>query len=121
MEIGMGIHGEPGVRRGALEPADDVTDQIITALLQDLPHDNGDRVDILVNSLGATPPEELYIICGRACALLEERGLVLRRAWVGEYATSLEMAGMSISLLRLDDQLVRLLEAPASSPILVRL
>ena len=117
----MGIHGEPGVRRGALEPADDVTDQIITALLQDLPHDKGDRVDILVNSLGATPPEELYIICGRACALLEERGLVLRRAWVGEYATSLEMAGMSISLLRLDDQLVRLIEAPASSPILVRL
>jgi dihydroxyacetone kinase-like protein len=121
MEIGMGIHGEPGVRRGPLESANEITDQIITALLQDLPHDEGDRVDILVNGLGATPPEELYIICGRACVLLEERGLLLRRAWVGEYATSLEMAGMSISLLRLDDQLVRLLDAPASSPLLVRL
>jgi dihydroxyacetone kinase-like protein len=120
MEIGMGIHGEPGVRRGPLETADAITDHLMTALLDDLPHDEGDRFDILVNGLGATPPEELYIVCNRVFSRLEERGLRARRAWVGEYATSLEMAGMSLSLLRLDDELVRLLDAPAYSPFLVR-
>jgi dihydroxyacetone kinase len=120
MEIGMGIHGEPGVRRGPLETADAITDHLMTALLDDLPHDEGDRFDILVNGLGATPPEELYIVCNRVFTRLEERGLRARRAWVGEYATSLEMAGMSLSLLRLDDELVRLLDAPAYSPFLVR-
>jgi len=120
MEIGMGIHGEPGVRRGPLETADAVTDHLLGALLDDLPHNEGDRFDILVNGLGATPPEELYIVCRRVFTGLEERGLLVRRAWVGEYATSLEMAGMSLSLLRLDDELVRLLDAPAYSPFLVR-
>jgi dihydroxyacetone kinase len=75
----------------------------------------------LINGLGATPLEELYIVYRRASTLLEECGLTIRRAWVGEYATSLEMAGMSISLLRLDGQLVRLLDAPAFSPLLARL
>ena len=121
MEIGMGIHGEPGVRRGPLESANEVTDHLITALLEDLPHSKGDQLDVLVNGLGATPREELYIVYGRASARLEEHGLTVRRAWVGEYATSLEMAGMSISLLRLDDDLVRLLDAPAHSPFFVRL
>jgi dihydroxyacetone kinase len=120
MEIGMGIHGEPGGRRGPLETADAITDHLMAALLDDLPHDEGDRFDILVNGLGATPPEELYIVCNRVFTTLEERGLRARRAWVGEYATSLEMAGMSLSLLRLDDELVRLLDAPAYSPFLMR-
>ena len=120
MEIGMGIHGEPGVRRGPLESADEITDHLIASLLEDLPHEKGDRIDVLVNGLGATPIEELYIIYGRASEQLESYGLTIRRAWIGEYATSLEMAGMSISLLRLDDELVRLLDAPASSPFLVR-
>ena len=97
---------------GPLETADAITDHLMTALLDDLPHDEGDRFDILVNGLGATPPEELYIVCNRVFTRLEERGLRPRRAWVGEYATSLEMAGMSLSLLRLDDELVRLLDAP---------
>jgi dihydroxyacetone kinase len=116
MELGMGIHGEPGVRRGPLESADEIVNQLVAALLEDLPHSKGDQLDVLINGLGATPPEELYIVYRRVAELLTKRGLRVRRAWVGEYATSLEMAGMSISLLRLDDHLVRLLDAPASSP-----
>jgi dihydroxyacetone kinase len=116
MEIGMGIHGEPGVRRGPLEPADQVADHLLDALLDDLPHDRGDRVDVLVNGLGATPVEELYILYRRTAERLRDAGLTVRRTWIGEYATSLEMAGASISLLRVDDELARLLDAPARSP-----
>jgi dihydroxyacetone kinase-like protein len=120
MEIGMGIHGEPGVRRGALESADAITDALLEAILADLPHKKGDRVDVLVNGLGATPVEELYIAYRRAARRLADAGVTVRRAWVGEYATSLEMAGMSISLLRMDDELARLMDAPASSPFFTR-
>jgi phosphoenolpyruvate---glycerone phosphotransferase subunit DhaK len=120
MEIGMGIHGEPGVRRGPLETADAVTDHLLDALLADLPHSRGDRVDVLVNGLGATPVEELYLVYRRAAKGLAAAGLTVRRAWVGEYATSLEMAGASISLLHIDDELGRLMDAPASSPFFVR-
>jgi dihydroxyacetone kinase-like protein len=120
MEIGMGIHGEPGVRRGPLQPADAITDQLIDRLLADLSPVMGDRLDVLVNGLGATPVEELYIIYRRAHARLQEAGMTVRRAWIGEYATSLEMAGASISLLRVDDELARLLDAPAQSPFFVR-
>jgi dihydroxyacetone kinase-like protein len=120
MEIGMGIHGEPGVRRGRLEGADAITDRLLDALLADLSHDRGDRVDVLVNGLGATPAEELYVVYRRAARRLADAGLSVRRAWIGEYATSLEMAGASISLLRMDDELARLMDAPARSPFFVR-
>jgi dihydroxyacetone kinase len=120
MEIGMGIHGEPGVRRGPLETADAVTDHLLEALLGDLPHSRGDSVDVLVNGLGATPVEELYIVFRRAAKGLAAAGLKVRRPWVGEYATSLEMAGASISLLQVDDELARLMDAPASSPFFTR-
>ncbi|MES1239657.1 MAG: dihydroxyacetone kinase subunit DhaK, partial [Chloroflexota bacterium] len=120
MEIGMGIHGEPGVRRGRLEPADAVTDSLVDALLDDLPQDRGTRVDILVNGLGATPVEELYIVYRRAAERLAGAGLEIRRRFVGEYATSLEMAGASISLLLVDDELAELIDAPAESPFLMR-
>jgi len=120
MEIGMGIHGEPGVRRGPLEPADRVVDHLVEALVADLPHGRGDRVDVLVNGLGATPVEELYIMFRRASGLLNDAGLKVRRAWVGEYATSLEMAGASISLMVMDDELEELMDAPAESPFMVR-
>lgn len=120
MEIGMGIHGEPGVRRGALETADAVTDYLVDALLGELPYRRGDRVDVLINGLGATPTEELYIIYRHVAARLDTAGLTVRRALVGEYATSLEMAGASISLLTVDDELATLLDAPASSPFLTR-
>lgn len=120
MEIGMGIHGEPGVRRGRLETADRITDDLIDALLADLALGGGEQVDVLVNGLGATPVEELYIIFRRAQSRLGESGLNVRRAWIGEYATSLEMAGASISLMVMDDELARLMDAPAESPFLVR-
>jgi dihydroxyacetone kinase len=121
MEIGMGIHGEPGVRRGSLEPADAVVDQIVGAILEELPTLDGHRVDVLVNGLGATPIEELYILYRRAAEVLGREGLIIRRPWIGEYATSLEMAGASISVMAVDDELARLLDAPARAPLLTRL
>lgn len=120
MEIGMGIHGEPGVRRSPLETADAVTDQLIDALLADLSGIDHDQVDVLINGLGATPPEELFIVFRRAAARLQSSGVGIRRAWIGEYATSLEMAGASISLLVVNDELAGLLDAPASSPFFER-
>jgi len=120
MEIGMGIHGEPGVRRGRLEPADEIADDLVSTILHDLPHERGDQVDVLVNGLGATPVEELYILFRRVSMRVAEAGLEVRRAWVGEYATSLEMAGASVSLLRSDAELARLMDAPARSPLVGR-
>lgn len=116
MEIGMGIHGEAGVHRGPLEPADQIADRLVSECMADLGLGMGDQVAMLVNGLGATPPEELYVLYRRARAQLDGRGIKVYRSYVGEYATSLEMAGASISLLKLDDDLARLLDAPAQSP-----
>ena len=116
MEIGMGIHGEPGVRRGGLQTADQIADELVDAVVADLPFQRGDEVGVLVNGLGATPKEELYIFYRRVHRRLEERGIAVYRAWVGEYATSLEMAGASLSVLKVSAELKRLLDAPASSP-----
>jgi dihydroxyacetone kinase len=118
MEIGMGIHGEPGVRRGPLDSADSIADELVSAIADDLPYEPGDEVAVLVNGLGATPKEELYILYRRAAQLLRMRSLKIGPVWVGEYATSLEMAGASFSMLRLDDELRRLLLAPARTPFL---
>ena len=107
MEIGMGIHGEPGVRRGPLRPADEVADDMVARLVEDLEPPAGAEIAVLVNGLGATPREELYILYRRAHARLTETGLTIRQAFVGEYATSLEMAGASISIIELDDELAR--------------
>jgi dihydroxyacetone kinase-like protein len=116
MEIGMGIHGEPGVRRGPLLPADRVIEELLLPVLDDGPYEAGDEVSILVNGLGATPREELYILYRRAHQILDERKLRVFRVYVGEFATSMEMAGASISVLRLDGELKRLLGKPASTP-----
>jgi dihydroxyacetone kinase-like protein len=120
MEIGMGIHGEPGVRRGPLESADQIAEQLTTAVLDDLPFASGDEVAVLVNGLGATPKEELYILYRGVNQVLQSRGIRVHRVWVGEYATSLEMAGASLSLLRLDDELRPLIDAPAESPFFIQ-
>jgi dihydroxyacetone kinase len=120
MEIGMGIHGEPGVRRGPLETAAQIAEQLVNQIVRDLPYRRGDEVAVLVNSLGATPREELYILFRSVHALLASAGITVRLTWVGEYATSLEMAGASVSLLRLDEEIARLLEAPCESPFVVR-
>jgi dihydroxyacetone kinase-like protein len=120
MEIGMGLHGEPGVQRGALLPADQVAGEMVRRILADLPVRSGEEVAVLVNGLGATPLAELFIIFRAVSRLLREAGLSVCRSYVGNYATSLDMAGCSISLMRLDSELKRLLLAPAESPALVQ-
>jgi dihydroxyacetone kinase len=120
MEIGMGIHGEPGVRRGPLETADQIADELTSTILADLPYGRGDEVGVLVNGLGATPKEELYILYRAVAGILDGEGLRVHRVWVGEYATSLEMAGASLTLIRLDDELRSLLDAPAETPFFVQ-
>jgi phosphoenolpyruvate---glycerone phosphotransferase subunit DhaK len=116
MEIGIGIHGERGSERGPLQTADAVAERMMTAILDDLEIKPGERVAVLVDGLGATPLEELYLLFRRVRAILDDRGIVVHRQYVGEFVTSLEMAGASVTLLRLDDELVELVDAPASSP-----
>jgi len=116
MEIGIGIHGEPGNHRGPLESADEVTDRLMAAIFADLELSDGDSVALLVNGLGATPLEELYVLFRRARTLLDESGVRIHRPYIGEYATSLEMAGASITVMKLDQELTALIDAPASSP-----
>jgi dihydroxyacetone kinase-like protein len=112
MEIGMGIHGEPGMRREPLRPADAITDEIMDAILTEMGAAKGDRVAVLVNSLGATPLMELYILYRRAAQRLKEAGLIVHRVLVGPLCTSLEMTGASITVMHLDDELQRLLDHP---------
>lgn len=116
MEIGMGIHGEPGIHRGQLKPADDVVDTMMSAILEDLPFRKDDEVAVLINGLGATPKEEMYIAYGRIDQILKECGISVFHVYVGEFATSMEMAGFSISLLKLDDEMKQLLAKPARTP-----
>ncbi len=121
MEIGMGIHGEAGVHRGKLESADKIAETLTRAVLADLPFQRGDVVSVLVNGLGATPPEELYVLYRKARQILDAEGIGVHRSYVGEYATSLEMAGASITLCKLDAELIPLLDAPASSPFFTQI
>ncbi len=116
MEIGIGIHGEPGIRRSPLETADEIAGHLVEALVADLGLKSGARVAVLVNGLGATPLEELYVIYRTTHRLLTAQGITIAKTYVGEYATSLEMAGASLSLLELDDARLELLQAPATSP-----
>jgi dihydroxyacetone kinase-like protein len=120
MEIGMGIHGEPGIRKGKLEPADQIVDEMLEKIVADLPYGSGDEVAVLVNGLGATPLDEQYIVVRRINQFLADKGIRVYRYYVGEYATSLEMAGFSISLLKLDDELKKYLDAPAKTPFFVQ-
>lgn len=112
MEIGMGIHGEPGMRREPLRPADAIVDEIMDAILAEMGAAAGERVAVLVNSLGATPLMELYIMNRRIAQRLAAAGLSVHRTLVGPLCTSLEMAGASITLMHLDDELQRLLDHP---------
>ena len=114
MEMGMGIHGEPGVWRGKLRRADEIAAEMCDLLLADMPLGPGDRVSPLVNSLGATPPEELYILYRVVAQRLHDAGATIVMPLVGRYATSMEMTGASLTFCRLDDDLERLLRAPAA-------
>ena len=112
MEIGIGIHGEPGRERLPLERAHDIVNRMATAIVEDLPFASGDRVLAFVNGMGGTPLIELYLVFEELRRFLDERGITIARSLVGSYITSLEMAGCSITLLQLDDEMTRLWDAP---------
>ena len=118
MEIGIGIHGEPGRTRMKLATADEITEMLATPILDDLPFKSGDSVLAFVNGMGGTPLMELYIIFNKLARILKGRGVSIGRSFVGNYITSLEMAGCSITVLRLDDELTRLWDAPVHTPAL---
>ncbi|MCR0982641.1 dihydroxyacetone kinase family protein [Roseomonas populi] len=115
-ELGLGIHGEQGVRRVPLRPADAFVEEILDTILADAALRAGERVALLVNGLGGTPPMELAVVARRALALLRERGLVVERAWCGNLLTALEMPGASLTVMRVNDALVARLDAPADAP-----
>ena len=115
MEIGIGIHGEPGTHRETLRRADEIVDLLLEKILADLDY-SGSEVAVMVNGCGATPLMELYIVNNHVQDVLAEKGIRVYRTFVGEYMTSLEMEGFSVSLLRLDDELKVLLNAPADTP-----
>jgi len=116
MEIGVGIHGEPGRSRMKLATADEITEMLATPILDDLPFQRGDNVLAFVNGLGGTPLVELYIVYNKLAKMCAERGVTITRNLVGNYITSLEMAGCSITLLRLDDELTKYWDAPVNTP-----
>ena len=116
MEIGMGIHGEPGIRRGKIDTADNVIDEIMEPILKDLPYVEGDEVYVLVNSLGATPLIDLHVCYRRVAQILEEKVIKVYKALVGPFACSMDMAGMSVTLMKLDDELKELMDAPCDTP-----
>ena len=118
MEIGIGIHGEPGRERRKLAPADEITEALATPIIDDLPFQSGDRVLAFVNGMGGTPLIELYVVYRKLAEILDGRGVTIARNLVGSYITSLEMAGCSITLLKLDDELIRLWDAPVLTPAL---
>jgi dihydroxyacetone kinase-like protein len=116
IEIGIGIHGEPGRRRVPLAPAKDIAAMLVEPILADLDFTGGDGVLAFVNGMGATPLLELYLMYGEVSALLEKAGVRVARSLVGPYITSLDMAGCSLTLLKLDDELLRLWDAPVNTP-----
>jgi dihydroxyacetone kinase-like protein len=120
MEIGMGIHGEPGIRRGPMQTADEIIEEMLVPVLEDLPFASTDEVAVLINGLGATPKEELYILYRTVSRMLSNRGLKVFKVYVGEFATSLEMAGASVSLIKLDGELKGYLAKPAKTPFFVQ-
>ncbi|PAQ03339.1 dihydroxyacetone kinase subunit DhaK [Mesorhizobium mediterraneum] len=112
MEIGMGIHGEPGIARGKLKTADEITDEMLDKIVDEMAPARGDKVAVLVNSLGSTPLMELYIMNRRVKRRLGDIGVSVHATWVGNYCTSLEMAGASVTLMHLDDELQTMLDHP---------
>jgi dihydroxyacetone kinase-like protein len=115
MEVGVGIHGEPGRERAKMKSADEITKILYDAVQSDLPFSSGDRVALMVNGLGGTPPAELYVIYNKAAQLAAATGLTIARNYVGEYCTAIEMAGCSLTMLKLDAELEKLLAAPATT------
>jgi dihydroxyacetone kinase-like protein len=119
MEMGIGIHGEPGRKRVKMAPANAIVDELLEAVASDLPFKAGDDVALMINGMGGTPISELYLLYGYAHEQVEKRGMKIKRNYVGEYCTSLEMAGFSLTLVKLDPELEDLLAAPAEIAIRV--
>ena len=118
MAMGMGIHGEPGVWNGPVKTADELAAESLETIFADMPLEAGEEVAVLINGLGATSIEELYILSGAVRKILDEKGIRVYRTFVGEYATSMEMAGASISLCRVDGEMKGWLDLPVSTPFL---
>jgi dihydroxyacetone kinase-like protein len=116
MEYGVGHHGEPGTAKIKMMSADRIAEKMALEILEDLPFRSGDEVSVLINGLGATPMIELYVCFRRVKQILDARGIRIGRSYVGEYFTALEMAGFSVTLMKLDSELKSLLEAPADTP-----
>ncbi len=116
LEIGMGIHGEKGIEVSKMKTADEIVDIILNRILKDMPLANGDEVSVMVNGLGATPLEEQFIVYRRIHNRLKDIGVSVFMPHIGEFATSMEMAGLSITVMKLDSQLKELLEYPAKTP-----
>ena len=117
----MGIHGEPGTHRETLRTADETATYLVDKILQDMPVKDGEEVAVLINGLGGTPAMELYIVNKKVSEILKDQGIKAVKTYVGNYMTSLEMAGFSISLLKLDSELKELLLATADTPALVQI
>ena len=116
VEIGIGIHGEPGRFRESIGPASQITERLMTPILEDLPFSSGDNVLAFVNGMGGTPLLELYVVYAEVAKIAQEHGLTIERNLIGNYITSLEMQGCSITLLKLDDEMVRYWDAPVDTP-----
>ena len=120
MEIGIGIHGEPGRERMKVKPAKDIVEMMASAIVDDIPYNSGDKVLAFVNGMGGTPLIELYLVFNELSGFLKGRGIEISRNLIGPYITSLEMQGCSITLLKLDDELTELWDAPVNTPALRR-
>jgi dihydroxyacetone kinase-like protein len=118
VEIGIGIHGEPGRFREAIGPASQIAERLMTPILEDLPFSSGDKVLAFVNGMGGTPLLELYVVYAEVAKIAQEHGLSIERNLIGNYITSLEMQGCSITLVKLDDDMVRYWDAPVNTPAL---
>jgi dihydroxyacetone kinase-like protein len=118
VEIGIGIHGEPGRFRESIGPASQITERLMTPILEDLPFSSGDKVLAFVNGMGGTPLLELYVVYAEVAKIAQEHGLSIERNLIGNYITSLEMQGCSITLVKLDDDMVRYWDAPVNTPAL---
>lgn len=116
MEVGMGLHGEPGIERKELKPADEVIDEILGELLERSTLEEGDETLVLINGLGGLPLMDQYICYRRVDQVLEEKGIKIDKSLVGNYATSMDMIGMSVTLVKLDDELKEFLKAPCDTP-----
>jgi phosphoenolpyruvate---glycerone phosphotransferase subunit DhaK len=117
MEMGIGIHGEPGRKRVKLAPANAIVDEMLEAVASDLPYKSGDEVALMINGMGGTPISELYLLYGYAHEQATKRGLKVWRAYVGNYCTSLEMAGYSLTLVKVDDRMKEYLLMPAQTAV----